>query len=419
MATIIKKYNGNVLTEVADNTIDTTSASIKFPGRGYQRYGEPVNENMLWIMTNFASSTAPSYPQAGQQWWDTANQLIKVYDGSSWASVGGVIIGTTPPTTGTNTGAFWYDTANKQMYTWNGTAWDLLGPLGSQVNTDPINPSVPSYSQFSAIRLKDTGGAYHQVWRTVIGGNVVSIMSSDGFTPSPAITGFTTIIPGLNLNKTISNIGVGGDTTIFKNNQNNSPITSNVYTLGSSSNLFTSVYSSSFNGDPTLFKSNQNNIPDVNNTRNLGSSGNVFANIYATNFIGSSSSAKYADLAERYEADDVYEPGTLVSIGGEKEITMTRRHADNSVFGIISTDPAYTMNSDAGNNETHPPVALIGRVPCKVVGQVHKGQRLMSSDIWGVAMAWDELSPLTVIARSLVNKTTDDVELIEVVLDKN
>ena len=125
-------------------------------------------------------------------------------------------------------------------------------------------------------------------------------------------------------------------------------------------------------------------------------------------------SAQYADLAEIYSSDALYEPGTVVKIGGEAEITQTTSQNDSQVFGVISTDPAYLMNSKA----TGLPVALAGRVPVKVTGLVNKGDRLVSSDTPGVAQA-EAAFPAdirTVIGRALQSKTEEGLALIEVVV---
>lgn len=131
-------------------------------------------------------------------------------------------------------------------------------------------------------------------------------------------------------------------------------------------------------------------------------------------FSGTSTSARYADLAEKYTADADYEPGTVVKIGGSAEITQTTSHADTEVFGVISTDPAYLMNKDIDGL----PVALQGRVPVKVVGKVRKGERLTTSDIpgvaWGVA---DEDVPLqAIIGRALEDKTDGEQGVVEAVI---
>ena len=89
--------------------------------------------------------------------------------------------------------------------------------------------------------------------------------------------------------------------------------------------------------------------------------------------------ATYADLAERYAADAVYEPGTVLMLGGEKEVTIACYAATTTVAGIVSEKPAYMMNSEAGTDETHPYIALKGRVPCKIIGPINKGDLLVAS----------------------------------------
>ena len=109
------------------------------------------------------------------------------------------------------------------------------------------------------------------------------------------------------------------------------------------------------------------------------SSGSFAANVVTA----VATAARYADLAEIYASDETYEPGTVVKLGGSAEITQTTSIEDTNVFGVISTDPAFLMNSEAEGL----PVALTGRVPVKVFGKVLKGERLISSHLPGVAMA--------------------------------
>ena len=82
-------------------------------------------------------------------------------------------------------------------------------------------------------------------------------------------------------------------------------------------------------------------------------------------------SAQYADVAERFEADAPMSEGAVVSLGGEAEITEVNGDLSDNVFGVISTQPAFMMNSDAGNSESHPFVAMTGRTPVRVIGQVN------------------------------------------------
>ncbi len=83
-------------------------------------------------------------------------------------------------------------------------------------------------------------------------------------------------------------------------------------------------------------------------------------------------SALYADVAERFESDELLDPGTVVELGGAKEITRSRVELSENVFGVISTRPAFTMNGGAGENDTHPAVAMTGRVPVNVTGIINK-----------------------------------------------
>lgn len=132
---------------------------------------------------------------------------------------------------------------------------------------------------------------------------------------------------------------------------------------------------------------------------------------------GTATSALYADLAERYASNEALEPGTVVEIGGEAEIRKTISAISTDVFGVISTKPGFLLNEAAGDDSTHPFVALSGRVPCKVIGVVKKGQRLVSSDLPGVAMAAHGGEPAqAILGRALQDKNTDDLGVVEIVL---
>jgi hypothetical protein len=118
------------------------------------------------------------------------------------------------------------------------------------------------------------------------------------------------------------------------------------------------------------------------------SSSPSFTAVTATNFNGEATTAKYADLAERYSADAVYEEGTVVMFGGDMEVTASHGYGSMKIAGVVSMKPAFAMNEEAGSNDTHPYIALQGRVPCKVMGDVSKGDILVASDDSGVATKW-------------------------------
>ena len=125
----------------------------------------------------------------------------------------------------------------------------------------------------------------------------------------------------------------------------------------------------------------------------------------------------YDDVAERFAADEFLAPGTVVELGGINEITKVKADLSEKVFGVISTRAAYLMNGMAGSDDTHPPVAMTGRVPVQVVGSVNKGDRLVSAGN-GIARAAlpGEASAFNVIGRALVDKTTTELGTIEAIV---
>lgn len=148
----------------------------------------------------------------------------------------------------------------------------------------------------------------------------------------------------------------------------------------------------------------------------------TFTAVTATDFNGTATYAKYADLAERYAADAPYEEGTLVMFGGEAEVTSAQGYGSTKIAGVVSTKPAFAMNDAAGNSETHPFIALQGRVPCKVVGTVSKGDILVASDISGVATVWTETTVdprmTAYVGIAIEDKTTGGEGYVEVKVGK-
>ena len=133
-------------------------------------------------------------------------------------------------------------------------------------------------------------------------------------------------------------------------------------------------------------------------------------------------SAQYADVAERFEADAPMSTGAVVEVGGDAEITETTSDLSENVFGVISDQPAYAMNAAAGNSETHPFVAMTGRTPVRVTGAVTKGQRLVSSSVKGCARAvasGESISPFNVIGRALESSTDAGIKLVNCAVRTN
>jgi hypothetical protein len=139
--------------------------------------------------------------------------------------------------------------------------------------------------------------------------------------------------------------------------------------------------------------------------------------VYFNTVFAQATTALYADVAERFASDEIYEPGTVVELGGSQEITRAVTDLSDNVFGVISTRPAYTMNGGAGEDSTHPKVAMTGRVPVNVVGIIRKGDRLVAAGA-GMARAAQpgEATAFNVIGRSLVDKTTTQQGTVEAIV---
>lgn len=153
-----------------------------------------------------------------------------------------------------------------------------------------------------------------------------------------------------------------------------------------------------------LFKSGANGSGDI------GQTDNRYNNVYAN-----STTAVYADLAEKYLADADYEPGTVLRIGGEKEVTICASYEHEGIAGIVSTAPAYLMNDMLEGGVA---IALKGRVPCKVKGPVKKGDILVSSSTPGhaeVRKYGHRTNPLAILGKALQD-FDGDVGVIEVMV---
>jgi hypothetical protein len=157
-----------------------------------------------------------------------------------------------------------------------------------------------------------------------------------------------------------------------------------------------------------------NIMPTANATANIGSATLSFNTIFAK-----ATSAQYADLAENYSADADYLPGTVVEFGGTAEVTQTSVSHRTQVAGIVSTNPSYLMNAGQSGNHVVA-VALTGRVPCQVVGNISKGDRLVASDIAGVATVLDmaQYQPGCIIGKALENYNSQEVGRIEVAVGR-
>jgi len=200
-------------------------------------------------------------------------------------------------------------------------------------------------------------------------------------------------------------VGVGGTSNVVVFSTAGVAITGNLSLTGNvTSNINTGNLIASTGYFGNILNSN------ANGAGNIGNSSTYFNTVFAR-----ATSAQYADVAERYLADAHYAPGTVVVFGGDKEITRSRLDADPRVAGVVSTEPALSMN-DGLQGEHVVTVALLGRVPCAVRGPVEKGD-LMVSTFDGYARAEDNPKTGAVIGKA-VESFSGDKGIIEVVVGR-
>ena len=190
MAYVINKSDGTAFTALQDATINTDS-SLTLVGRNYIGYGELQNENFLFLLENFANTTAPSRPISGQLWFDTTINVLKAYDGTKWVAVGSAALSATPPVD-PQAGAFWLKTGVNTLHTWNGTSWVFIGP-------ESADGFGVTRARSTTLR-SDTNVDYAVILLTV-NDIVVGIISSNSFTinSANAIAGFSDLDSGITL----------------------------------------------------------------------------------------------------------------------------------------------------------------------------------------------------------------------------
>ena len=407
--------NGTLLENLADGSLDTTTTSVGLIGRNYAGYGQSLNENFIKMLEHFSNSTAPTNPLKGQIWYDSTNAVLKVYNGTAWKEITNTNPSSSAPSN-SQTGDFWWDSTNSFLKLYNGSSWITIGP---------VTPPGAAVTSLVPNNLTDQVSAVHTVGNIMINNKLAAIISSDttSFTPaSPSLAGgFTTITPGYNV---LNNMLVGGTVTA-----NGLAITGtatfngapSATTSGGGMASFAAINSTPIgNATPstgafTTLSVTGNITPTANLSYNLGSTSAWFNNIY-----GTAIHAQYADLAERFASDQPYSAGTVVELGGPAEIMAASQDLSDNVFGVISTNAAYLMNSGAGSNTTHPPVAVQGRVPVRVTGIIRKGDRLVSAGN-GLARAGarNEITAWNVIGRALADKLDSGEGLIEAVVKLN
>jgi hypothetical protein len=414
----LNKTNGTLVTTVQDATVDSTT-SLTFLGRNYTGYGDAIEENFLHLLENFASGNAtderyvPSNTLlspiqeraiAGQLWFNTStNQLNVTPNGLVWKGIASLAVTTSTLNTSTtiSLGDMFWDGAYLQV--WNGVDKTTIGPyldtgLGS-VTFEGIDSTVvdllsPTGQQRIPVGLFKLFNGVSQV-------PIAAYSNSPNFEPlptSPINSGDPESFPLVQRGITLR--GTNSEGSSFRNNDYNSSF---LLWGTASESLTTRNIALQPSSTSTVGYVPFSGITSIGTALTTST---AFTYNPGTGVVSATAtSAFYADLAERYEADAVYEVGTVLIIGGPKEVTTTDQFADTRVAGIVSTNPAYMMNSDAGTDETHPYIALKGRVPCKVIGPISKGDLLVTSAHPGYACVGQNVFSGAVIGKALGNQS--------------
>ena len=200
MAYTINKTDGTAITTITDGTSDNTT-TLQLFGKSFSGFGEGLNENLVKLLENSASTSAPTAPLKGELWMDTTTNQLKVYDGTSFKPTGGAKSSSSTPTNA-SAGDLWHDTTNDQLYVYTGSAFLLVGP---------VYTSGQQLSGWKIETLTSSGG--NKVVSSMYAGNTrVAILSLATFTPSVTQTGFASIKAGITLNSTLGAVFEGSST---------------------------------------------------------------------------------------------------------------------------------------------------------------------------------------------------------------
>lgn len=403
MAYIIVKSDGTTLTTIADGTIDTLSTSLGLPGRNYAGYGQALDTNFVHLTENFADTVPPPNPITGQLWYNTSTNTLLVC-----------------PSDGETNPAAWLSLA--QSGSGGTTTFGSVAATGNVTSNNVIATNEISGNLVSTNYITVSANA------TIANANINSanigtlrttVITTGAANTNGTLTGTWTV--------TGNSTGSGASAMIFNTGGIYINPTGNLYGIRTDKYMWA-------NGDPISFAGTYTNanvaayLPTYNGAilttqtqaTTLTTGANTTAGTITGNWslsAGSRLNATYADLAERFAADEAYEPGTVVQIGGDKEITAVQYELSEDVFGVISNTAAYLMNAGAGDDATHPPVAVSGRVQVKVIGTVKKGTRLVSAGE-GVARAAKpgEANAFNTIGRALEDKNTDSEGFVEAIV---
>jgi hypothetical protein len=343
MSYTINRSNGSILTSVVDGTIDQTATDLVLIGKNSTSYGTYINDNFVWLLENFANSSQPNNPITGQLWFDTTENRLKVYDGSSFKVSGGTVVSGSAPSSIT-TGDIWINSTTEQLFFNDGIQTVLAGP---------IYTSTQGASGFVIDTIVDSNNISRTIAQLYVGQSLLGIFSKDSFTPKTAIAGFT------------GNIAIGfnvGNTAGIKFNV---PVTSSYAliapdgSLKTTTNFVTSTGTNSMTGTlsiqnntPLVLGTNANNQIETSTTLFNIKSNTSNQNIQLSTLVGSTlSPAVFVNATSQRVGIFTNTPSTMLDVAGNVSIqgTLTVLGATTTISttNLVITDKVVTIGSTA------------------------------------------------------------------------
>ena len=421
------------------------------------------------------SATSPLNSNTGDFWFDTLNNQLYVYDGTAWVLIGPtsvagsgvtqVISETVENNVGVNKSILRLVTNDNNVAI---VSAEEFTPGTAITGFATIKKGITLSTAISGVKFTGTatdadalGGVaaanYLRANENVTTTGTLGILNDTGITVG-AGSDFTITVDGQDV--TLQNINAGGN--IILNPGGNVKIQGNLEVTGDTTTVNTTTLTvedniielnrniSSAAGMPnyTGLKVNRGETSSAteqdlfwvwdetfadDGTTVYGNAGGAWTafksgggselsaatlvDIRANIVHATSTSAQYADLAERYATDMPLEVGDVVILGGKEEVTKCLKEFDDSVFGVVSERPAFLMNKDAGNDDSHPMIALKGRVRVKIKGSGKAGDRVVSAGN-GEARVADiaECTAFNTIGRLIKDKYQVETALTECVI---
>lgn len=339
MPYILLKSNGKVLTTVDDGSVDRTT-SLTFVGKNYAGYGQLINQDLVYLLENFASSTSPTNPIQGQAWFDNVNQKFNVYNGSNFRPISFTEVSTTEPVV-SKTGDYWFNSSNNQLYIKSGDSFIRIGATSAGGSGDSTTTGLVLTT------VNDTLNNSHLVLRNLLNGSVVSVFSFDSFEVNTSDSLYSSF-PYINRGITVVDANSSGRSA--------TAIAGGGLFFGTAATSLKSDCLASADSTSTFYQAS------TGTTANTVAARDSTGSLYANNFYGNASNANRLAVGVVYStATSAATPLTVVSrdasgnvlanqfIGSLAGIATTATFANNSAYSATS---GYANTFQTGTNIT-------------------------------------------------------------------